>query len=87
MWAYGRKYDVFISFKNTDPKGGLTVDRTIAQRLHDKLLNEGLNVFFSEKDLSDTAFDNYKSLTVYAPHPASYYNSDYIGGYKDWGVQ
>ena len=28
------KYDVFISFKNTDPNGGLTVDRTIAQRLH-----------------------------------------------------
>ena len=50
------KYDVFISFKNTDPNGGLTVDRTIAQRLHDKLLDEGLNVFFSEKDLSDTAF-------------------------------
>lgn len=50
------KYDVFISFKNTDPKGGLTVDRTIAQRLHDKLLDEGLNVFFSEKDLSDTEF-------------------------------
>lgn len=50
------KYDVFISFKNTDPNGGLTLDRTIAQRLHDKLLDEGLNVFFSEKDLSDTAF-------------------------------
>ena len=53
-----KKYDVFISFKNTDPKGGLTVDRTIAQRLHDKLLDEGLNVFFSEKDLSDTEFMN-----------------------------
>ena len=52
------KYDVFISFKNTDPKGGLTLDRTIAQRLHDKLIDEGLNVFFSEKDLSDTEFMN-----------------------------
>ena len=49
-------YDVFISFKNTAPGGGLTVDRTIAERLHIMLREEGLEVFFSEKDLSTTAF-------------------------------
>ncbi|MBE6758554.1 MAG: TIR domain-containing protein [Ruminococcaceae bacterium] len=49
-------YDVFISFKNTAPGGGLTLDRTIAERLHMKLRDEGLNVFFSEKDLSTAAF-------------------------------
>ena len=49
-------YDVFISFKNTVPGGGLTVDRAIAERLHTKLRDEGLEVFFSEKDLSTTAF-------------------------------
>ncbi len=49
-------YDVFISFKNTAPGGGLTVDRTIAERLHMKLRDEGLEVFFSEKDLSNAAF-------------------------------
>ena len=57
-------YDVFISFKNTAPGGGLTVDRAIAERLHTKLRDEGLNVFFSEKDLSTTAFMNeiYRAL-------------------------
>jgi len=49
-------FDVFISFKNTAPGGGLTVDRTIAERLHMKLRDEGLEVFFSEKDLSNAAF-------------------------------
>ncbi len=49
-------YDVFISFKNTAPGGGLTLDRTIAERLHIMLRDEGLNVFFSEKDLSTSAF-------------------------------
>jgi len=57
-------YDVFISFKNTAPGGGLTVDRTIAERLHMMLRDEGLEVFFSEKDLSTTAFMNeiYRAL-------------------------
>ena len=49
-------YDVFISFKNTAPGGGFTLDRTIAERLHIKLRDEGLEVFFSEKDLSTGAF-------------------------------
>ncbi|MBQ9993891.1 MAG: toll/interleukin-1 receptor domain-containing protein, partial [Clostridia bacterium] len=49
-------FDVFISFKNTDPSGGLTKDRAIAERLHSELRNEGLEVFFSEKDLSSTVF-------------------------------
>ena len=50
------KYEVFISFKNTAPEGGLTVDRVIAKRLHAMLRAEGMNVFFSEKDLSETDF-------------------------------
>jgi len=49
-------YDVFISFKNTAAGGGLTVDRTIAERLYMMLRDEGLEVFFSERDLSTTAF-------------------------------
>ncbi len=49
-------YDVFISFKNTSSRGGLTVDRAIAENLHKRLREEGLNVFFSEKDLRTTEF-------------------------------
>lgn len=49
-------YDVFISFKNTAPGGGLTIDRTIAERLHMKLRDEGLEVFFSERDINNAAF-------------------------------
>ena len=50
------KYEAFITFKNTIPEGGLTVDRMIAERLHSRLVAEGLNVFFSEKNLSETEF-------------------------------
>ena len=50
------KYEAFITFKNTTPEGGLTVDRMIAERLHSRLVAEGLNVFFSEKNLSETEF-------------------------------
>lgn len=49
-------YDVFISFKNTSPDGGLTYDRAIAEDLYYKLSDKGLKVFFSEKDLSTAAF-------------------------------
>lgn len=51
-------FDVFISFKNTAPNGGLTLDRAIAERIHSKLRDEGLDVFFSERDLDNAAFMN-----------------------------
>ena len=78
-------FDVFISFKNTAPGGGLTVDRTIAERLHTKLRDEGLEVFFSERDLSNAAFMDqiYRaledaSLLILIGTSAEYINSRWV---------
>lgn len=51
-------YDVFISYKNSTPDGGHTPDRKVAAHLHRALRKEGLEVFFSERDLTTTEFMN-----------------------------
>ena len=49
-------FDVYIAFKNTVQSGGLTLDRAIAERIREKLRNEGLNVFLGGKDTDDATF-------------------------------
>ena len=46
-----RKYDVFISFKNSDSKGNKTKDSIIAEKLYGYLTEKGLSVFFSNVEL------------------------------------
>ena len=46
-----RSYDVFISFKNTDPSGGATEDSIWARKVYSALKAEGIRVFFSEVEL------------------------------------
>jgi len=45
------KYDVFISFKNTDSNGNKTKDSIIAKKLYSYLADKGIKVFFSEAEL------------------------------------
>ncbi len=50
-------YEVFISFKRNAPDGsGKTRDYEMAADLHRTLTDAGVKVFFSEKDLSTSAF-------------------------------
>jgi len=46
-----KKYDVFISFKNSDDNGNKTKDSIIAKKLYNYLTDKGLRVFFSETEL------------------------------------
>ncbi len=58
-------YEVFISFKRNAPDGsGKTRDYEMAADLHRTLTDAGVKVFFSEKDLSTSAFirEIYKAL-------------------------
>ena len=58
-------YEVFISFKRNKPDGsGVTRDFELAADLHRTLTDAGVKVFFSEKDLSTSAFigEIYKAL-------------------------
>ncbi len=58
-------YEVFISFKRNAPDGsGKTRDFQLAADLHRTLTDAGVKVFFSEKDLSTSAFirEIYKAL-------------------------
>ena len=46
------KYDVFISFKNTDSAGNITYDSQMAAELYEELSKCGCRVFYSEKKYS-----------------------------------
>jgi len=46
-----RKYDVFISFKNSDANGNKTIDSDVAHKLYKYLTDNGLKVFFSNVEL------------------------------------
>ena len=46
-----KKYDVFISFKNSDSDGNKTKDSIIAEQLYNYLTEKGLSVFFSNVEL------------------------------------
>jgi len=48
-------YDVFICYKETDPKGQRTVDSMIAQNIYDTLTERGYRVFFARVTLVEDA--------------------------------
>ncbi len=54
------KYDVFISFKNTDSAGNITYDSQMAAELYEELSKCGCRVFYSEKSLSSKGVSEYK---------------------------
>lgn len=51
--ANEKPYDVFICYKETDDKGGRTVDSVMAQDIYDALTAKGLKVFFARITLED----------------------------------
>ncbi len=53
-------YDVFISFKDSDEKGGFA-DRELAQKVYEFLTDKGLKVFLSFITLKELGKDHWKS--------------------------
>ena len=48
-----KPYDVFICYKETDEKGGRTIDSVLAQDIYDALTSKGFKVFFARITLED----------------------------------
>ncbi len=48
-----KPYDVFICYKETDDKGGRTVDSVLAYDIYEALTAKGFNVFFARVTLED----------------------------------
>lgn len=55
------RYDVFISFKNTDENGTYTEDSYLAEKLYLALKQENLNVFYSNIVLNEVGAAAYKN--------------------------
>lgn len=55
-----KPYDIFISYKETDPDGERTEDSVYAQEIYDKLRNEGYRVFLSRVTLSSIVGKEYE---------------------------
>lgn len=55
-----KPYDVFICYKETDEKGERTHDSVIAQDIYDKLIEQGLKVFFARITLEDKLGQEYE---------------------------
>lgn len=53
-------YDIFICYKETDDKGGRTIDSVIAQDVYDALTDKGYRVFFSRITLEDKLGQEYE---------------------------
>ncbi len=53
-------YDVFICYKETDENGERTKDSVIAQDIYDKLVEQGLKVFFARITLEDKLGKEYE---------------------------
>ncbi|MCL2378330.1 MAG: TIR domain-containing protein [Defluviitaleaceae bacterium] len=56
------KYDVFISFKNSDENGNRTKDSIIAEKLYEYLSAKGLRVFFSNRELEASVESQYTTV-------------------------
>ena len=57
-----KKYDVFISFKNSDKDGKQTADSVLAEKLYDFLSKKGISVFFSNIELEFTGKAQYTKV-------------------------
>ena len=53
-------YDIFICYKETDPKGERTLDSVLAQDLYTALTDKGYRVFFSRITLEDKLGQEYE---------------------------
>ena len=55
-----KPYDIFICYKETDPKGDRTLDSVLAQDIYDALTDKGYRVFFSRITLEDKLGQEYE---------------------------
>lgn len=53
-------YDIFICYKETDEKGGRTLDSVLAQDIYNALTEKGYRVFFSRITLEDKLGQEYE---------------------------
>ena len=63
-------YDIFICYKETDPKGERTIDSVIAQNVYDALTEKGYKVFFSRISLEDKLGQQYEPFIFAALNSA-----------------
>ena len=68
--ANGEKFDVFISYKESEEDGSRTEASVIAQDLYERLTSQGYRVFFSRKTLEDMAGLEYEPVIYSALHSA-----------------
>ena len=66
----GEKFDVFISYKETDDFGNRTEASVIAQDLYERLTRQGYRVFFARKTLESMAGVEYEPVIYCALHSA-----------------
>jgi hypothetical protein len=63
-------YDVFISFKDSDERGGRTKDRVRAEEIYQALTGAGLRTFFSPISLEGMLGENYEAAIFSALNSA-----------------
>lgn len=56
------KFDVFISYKESDPSGNRTEDSVLAYEIYDRLTEKGYKVFFSRITLEGKAGSEYEPI-------------------------
>ena len=63
----GVKYDIFLSYKETDDRTGeRTRDSADAQEIYDSLTREGYKVFFAPQSLRDKVGEDYEAAIYHA---------------------
>lgn len=64
------KYDIFISYKESDGQGGRTGSSVLAQDIYENLTNKGYRVFFSRKTLENKLGSEYEPIIFSALYSA-----------------
>jgi hypothetical protein len=67
-----KKYDIFISFKNSDANGKRTRDSEIAEKLYYFLMDKGFTVFYSNKELESIGKARYAKVIAEALESSSF---------------
>ena len=67
----GEKYDIFISYKETNAEGNRTIDSVIAQELYEHLNGMGYRVFFARVALAEKGGLSYEPVIFSALNSAS----------------
>jgi len=65
------RFDVFLSFKNSDEHGNKTPEVSMAEELYESLTNKGINVFFSNYSIGILGAAQYKAAIDSALDDAS----------------